>query len=1341
MPATDQHCYNLNRLHRLFAASSLLLLAATLVVFDFDHSREWRRHQRVLRHLQSERLRDQIRQVKEKLAGSEQSYDKQLADLRRQLAETQQRADEAASQAAELQRRKHELEERRQLLEMELKTAKSELVAARSAVDLAINRRRPKSVLDKLKKAARKKEQRVAELENRLDQLERQLDDLASRRAATRAARRSALKKLKELANQIERLQRELARLEPTSWTARLKQRLVSLPILDAFNSPYQVANDWLPGLKIQLGMATTDRFDRCRTCHAAIDSTDPDGRPTFPLSHDCGSTPAEWVASGQFPNPYAAHPRLDLFVSERSPHPRSKFGCTVCHEGQGSATSFTLAAHTPDDPVAAKRWEQQRGWRRASHWNYPMLPRRLVESSCLKCHHDVVDLQLGRDRSPAAPKLLEGWRLVRDYGCYGCHPIPGSLNGKAIGPDLRLQPNYAEVAAQLLFLWRRAKTASEQNAGDSSKTFSQVSQLLEQIVRSPDDSAAARAAARQELLNQRQQLLEALVPSNGSHDPPPATRAEVDRLLEALADQQNPGQLDKIGPSLRHIASKLSRDWVLNWLNSPSQLLSNARMPRFFGLSNQTDPQGQRYVPVEMAAVVEYLFYASQPAELLDWRDEAARAQAPEFKPDPARGKLAFAQRGCLACHRHADYPKAGSDFGPDLSRLFDKLLPGQAGFRWLYTWLREPRTLAPQTRMPHTFVGPRGTGSDYTDDAADIAAYLLQGRSQNAASAARRPFAEQALDELVLLFATKTLGRLKAQRLLAGRTDQVDLPPDSDEARFLSGPLTRSSKLLYVGRKTIARYGCFGCHDIPGFETAAPVGVALHDWGRKNTELLAFNHIDRFLEVHGEPDGSSTRQRLQKGLARLSAGQLTQQDKQDLLSAAFFYDSLLNHERAGFLWQKLRDPRSYDYLRTDLKSYDERLVMPQYDFNQRQLEAIATFILGLVAEPPSEPFRFVPDKQTRDLIDGQRAWERYNCGGCHMLDLPEITYGVDLEEVFAPGPGPDDFPEAVDMLLQFEPPRDGLTGETRTFDVFGERRELPLATFRGLLYFFDPEEEPEFRQYAYDLWETLRLGDQVFLPGSRLMVPASRLVEQRPANGGRFAEWLVDWLIGREGLAYQNRYMAWQMAPPPLYLEGRKVQTAWLFQFLKSPGQLRHTTTGRMPRFSLSDAEARSLANFFAARDRAEYPFQEIPERSEVYLAQQQARFRRDHPERDTDYLTECWLTLNGPLCIKCHSLGGRTYQTVDPTTDIRGPDLEGVDNRLQSDWLTLWLFNPRWLLPYTSMPQSFPRTQKQLEPLFGGDPLQQTIGVRDAVLNYSLLMERLGKVEPKPTTAGGR
>ena len=70
--------------------------------------------------------------------------------------------------------------------------------------------------------------------------------------------------------------------------------------------------------------------------------------------------------------------------------------------------------------------------------------------------------------------------------------------------------------------------------------------------------------------------------------------------------------------------------------------------------------------------------------------------------------------------------------DFGPNLTNVRDKLLPGEAGFHWLYTWIRDPERHHPRTRMPYLFLSPEGAGDSYVDPAADIAAFLLEGEKR---------------------------------------------------------------------------------------------------------------------------------------------------------------------------------------------------------------------------------------------------------------------------------------------------------------------------------------------------------------------------------------------------------------------------------------------------------------------------------------------------------------------------------------------------------------------------------------------------------------------------------
>ena len=267
---------------------------------------------------------------------------------------------------------------------------------------------------------------------------------------------------------------------------------------------------------------------------------------------------------------------------------------------------------------------------------------------------------------------------------------------------------------------------------------------------------------------------------------------------------------------------------------------------------------------------------------------------------------------------------------------------------------------------------------------------------------------------------------------------------------------------------------------------------------------------------------------------------------------------------------------------------------------------------------------------------------------------------------------------------------------------------------------------EDPDEREYGYDLWETLDLDGKIYWAPYRFTVPEPQLVSEKPARGGAFAEWLVEDIkrINKEA-------NAWQMSPPPLYLEGLKVQTPWLYSFLKNPGRVRHTTVLRMPRFNMTDTEAQALANYFAAYDGTPYPYQNIRQRQPDYLSDANTKYHEKHPQRSGDYLQESWRVLNAPICNKCHSVGGNEYKKGSDPKEIRGPNLDQVADRLRPDWVMLWLYKPGWITPYTSMPPVFSKDKKQLEPLMDGDPGDQVISARDALMNYTKLLERDGKL----------
>ena len=119
---------------------------------------------------------------------------------------------------------------------------------------------------------------------------------------------------------------------------------------------------------------------------------------------------PAKLTILRGLDHPFTSHPRLDLYLTDPSPHPEKKFGCTICHDGQGSGTEFPWTSHTPNNAEQQIAWTREHGWFDNHHWIFPMKPQRFEESNCMKCHHQKGGLEPSeRFPEPPAPKLVEG--------------------------------------------------------------------------------------------------------------------------------------------------------------------------------------------------------------------------------------------------------------------------------------------------------------------------------------------------------------------------------------------------------------------------------------------------------------------------------------------------------------------------------------------------------------------------------------------------------------------------------------------------------------------------------------------------------------------------------------------------------------------------------------------------------------------------------------------------------------------------------------------------------------------------------------------------------------------
>src|SRR3972149_5420863 len=107
-----------------------------------------------------------------------------------------------------------------------------------------------------------------------------------------------------------------------------------------------------------QIWLPDIDRVDRCTSCHLGADD----------------------AALADAAQPFRTHSGTWLQT-----HPPDRFGCTVCHGGQGEAITYRDAAHAP-----------------IPHWPEPIRPRELIEASCGTCH---------REREPEGAFLLADGR------------------------------------------------------------------------------------------------------------------------------------------------------------------------------------------------------------------------------------------------------------------------------------------------------------------------------------------------------------------------------------------------------------------------------------------------------------------------------------------------------------------------------------------------------------------------------------------------------------------------------------------------------------------------------------------------------------------------------------------------------------------------------------------------------------------------------------------------------------------------------------------------------------------------------------------------------------------
>jgi mono/diheme cytochrome c family protein/predicted nucleic acid-binding Zn-ribbon protein len=678
------HAYNIDFLNVVFAACSVFLFLSVVWMIWDDFDRDWKNTQRRFAELQYQVTQAQYRQAAGKVD-------------KNKLGQLQAQLDAAKKNVGANQKKVDDLQAKRDAVDTRLDRAQRDYQYAKATYD------HDKYDFESTRASgasATSKGEALAALEKRLSDLDIQVQTLQAERAAIDKDLAQYTGEVTAVAKQIEDLHAEETRLNKVLNTvapSKTKDYFLNAPMIDFLAPTLKVQQIILPNIVDDVNFTRVPKMDRCQTCHLSIDK----------------------VGYEKYPQPFTTHPSLDNYLGGKSPHPIDKIGCTACHEGMGQSVSFRDAAHTPTGEKQKEEWEKKYHWEEPHLWDYPMLPIKMTEASCAKCHKQQVYV-------PNAQNLDLAYATYERAGCYACHKTKGFEVATATtegtrkpGPiltkiDSKLTPDWVRTwirnpravkpATWMPRIWNNSNSSSPADLVRNEVEINAVVTYLfanaekhEFAVKNPPrgDAAAGERIVKGESETNRG------IGCLGCHVVGEGTR-------EAAGPRRTFGQ------PLENIGNKTTYEWVFNWVRDPKHYNPGTYMPNL------------RLTDAQAADVATYLMTLKQPGGdapkaqyadkdvddvLLDYYKsvlplESAKAEL--AKLDAPGKQLALGQRvinryGCFSCHDIKGFEKAqsiGTDLSEEGSKLVSRLdfafitdIPHTSKIAWFRTKLHDPR------------------------------------------------------------------------------------------------------------------------------------------------------------------------------------------------------------------------------------------------------------------------------------------------------------------------------------------------------------------------------------------------------------------------------------------------------------------------------------------------------------------------------------------------------------------------------------------------------------------------------------------------------------------------
>ena len=683
MANNQERHYNILKLNRLFAISTLVFTAVWLIVFVDDYQRPWKKYQKEFRLLEIEKVRKDLLEASTTLEKN---------------SDYNQLSEQLLSSEKKLTNRKDELEK----IIKELKKLDADLYKNNQLYQFA------KADLDVLKYEYEKSQfghGSISDIEKKYFSLTDNVNkyflirqNSESKIETMKIQEREIRKEIDEINNSLtaltrgkDLLKRKLSKVDPESmsFANKIGNVVRDLPVLDFIDPYYEVKQVVVNDLEEDLVYMGMPKVDRCMTCHVGIDK----------------------AGFEDAPQPYSTHPKLDFMVGPNSPHPLSEFGCTTCHAGRGRGTGFYTSAHSPNDKETAHRWKKELGWEPMHYWEIPMLPKKYTEAGCYKCHSGNMPLK-------EAETLSLGLSVFEKAGCHACHQVDRWNDATKPGPSLYhmasktdknwtykwiIEPRSFRHNTWMPHFFKKGNNSSSE---DLIRTEQEVLAITEYLF-STSKKYETVSINKSGDYDRGRTLVNSLG-CKGCHQIQPEPDPNYSPTIQGIRMEQ--------GPNLIGLGSKVKEDWLLSWLKNPYSYHEDTKMPNL-RITDQEAKDIAAYLladnnrkfddlntatvnePVLNEIAAEFLSQLLRKTQV----DERISNMNISEKLNYAGEKL-IGHYGCYSCHNIAgfeDKKPIGTSLNVEGSKLISKLDFGfwhdeipHTKWDWFYNKIDRPET-----------------------------------------------------------------------------------------------------------------------------------------------------------------------------------------------------------------------------------------------------------------------------------------------------------------------------------------------------------------------------------------------------------------------------------------------------------------------------------------------------------------------------------------------------------------------------------------------------------------------------------------------------------------------